>query len=221
MFVGHLGLGLAAKALTPRVSLAVLFLSVQLVDLLWPSLLLLGLEEVRIAPGITAVTPLDFVHYPISHSLVMGIAWGLLAGALYLWRRGDRRSAAVVALGVMSHWVLDLVTHRPDLPLWPGGGPLLGLGLWNSVPATLIVELVILGTGVTVYAATTRPVNRAGSWGLGSLVVFLVVVYLANIFGPPPPSVAAIAWTGQSMWLLVAWAWWIDRNRRPRTAPST
>src|SRR5438552_173444 len=133
MFIGHFALGFAGKRAAPRISLAVLFIAVQWADLLWPVLLAAGLEQVRIDPGNTAVTPLDFVSYPYSHSLAMLVLWGVVLGLIYRISTGTNGSAvAVLALLVVSHWVLDFLTHRPDMPLYPGG-PTFGLGLWNSM----------------------------------------------------------------------------------------
>jgi membrane-bound metal-dependent hydrolase YbcI (DUF457 family) len=120
-----------------------------------------------------------------------------------------------IALLVVSHWLLDYVTHRPDMPLTPGGSARLGLGLWNSVPATLAVELAIFAAGLLLYLRATTARDRTGSIALWTLIAFLVVVYLANAFGPPPPSAAAVAWSAQAIWLLVAWAYWIDNHRIP------
>jgi hypothetical protein len=213
MFLGHFGAGFAGKAAAPRVSLGTLFLAAQLLDLLWPTLLLVGLERVEIAPGATRVTPLDFVSYPISHSLLAVVLWGLALGGVVWLARRSLRGAAVVGALVMSHWLLDFVVHRPDLPLVPGGGARLGLGLWHSLPATLVVELAVLGVGLALYLRRTRARDRAGSLGLWGLVAFLLAIYAANLLGPPPPSVAAIAWAGHAQWLLVAWAYWLDRHR--------
>lgn len=217
MFIGHFGVGFAAKAAAPAVSLGSLFLAAQFIDLLWPTLLLAGLEQVRIAPGITRVTPLDFVHYPISHSLVAVLGWAILFAAVYAFARRSRRGAIVLAVAVLSHWVLDLVVHRPDLPLYPGGAARAGLGLWNSIGGTLAVELALFAAGLWLYLRTTEASDGTGRWALWSLVAFLLLVYAANLFGEPPPSVTAIAWVGQAQWLLVAWAYWVDRHRRPRT----
>jgi membrane-bound metal-dependent hydrolase YbcI (DUF457 family) len=216
MFLGHFGVGFAAKRAAPRVSLGTLFLAAQFIDLLWPTLLLLGLERVRIAPGITAVTPLDFEWYPLSHSLLAVAGWGLLIGVLYFALRRELRGAAVLAAAVVSHWLLDLLVHRPDLPLSPFGSARVGLGLWNSVSATVLVETVLLGAGVCLYTRTTQPRDAAGRFGLYGLVVFLALVYAANLLGPPPPSVTAIAWAGQLQWLLVVWAYWTDAHRVTR-----
>jgi LexA-binding, inner membrane-associated putative hydrolase len=169
---------------------------------------------VRVQPGVTAVTPLDFVSYPYSHSLLMLCVWGVAFGGVYVALRGARAKAAIVlALLVVSHWVLDYVTHRPDMPITPTGSARVGLGLWNSVPGTLVVEFALLGVGVALYLRTTRARTRAGVVGFWSLVVFLVIVYLASAFGPPPPGATAVAWSAEAMWLLVAWGYWVDRSR--------
>ena len=213
MFIGHFGLGFAAKAAAPRVSLGTLMLAAQWLDLLWPTLLLLGAERVRIAPGDTAVTPLAFEHYPISHSLLAVLGWSLALGAVhFLWRR-DRRTATVVGLLVASHWLLDAVVHRPDLPLYPGSAILVGAGAWRSVSLTLAIELPLFALGVWNYLRATRAIDRTGRWGLAGLVALLLVIQAANLYGPLPPGVGAIAWAGQAQWLLVLWAFWVDRHR--------
>jgi membrane-bound metal-dependent hydrolase YbcI (DUF457 family) len=214
MFLGHFGVGFGAKAAVPTTSLGTLLLASQLIDLLWPTLLLLGLEQVAIAPGITRVTPLDFTHYPISHSLAAVLVWGLLFGVAYHALRRSPRGALVCGLAVVSHWLLDLLTHRPDLPLAPGSGVRVGLGLWGSLAGTVLVELAVFAVGVYMYLRTTRASDRTGTIALWALVGFLLVIYAGNILGPPPPSVTAIAWLGQAQWLLVAWGYWIDHHRR-------
>jgi len=212
MFIGHFGAGLAAKKFAPRVSLGTLFLAAQFIDLLWPTLLLLGVERVRIAPGVTPGVPLVFEHYPMSHSLLAVVLWGILLGGLYFLRRREVRGALVIGLAVVSHWALDLVVHVPDLPVFPGGTKV-GLGLWESVPATLVVELALFAVGVWLYVRATKPTDATGRWALVGLIIALVGIHLTNVFGAPPPSVTAIAIVGQAQWLLVLWAYWIDRHR--------
>lgn len=193
MFLGHFGIGFGARAAAPRASLGTLFLAAQFIDLLWPTLLLLGVERVRIAPGATAVTPLVFEHYPLSHSLLAVAAWALLLALAYGFLRQDRRGALLVGLAVLSHWLLDAVVHQPDLPLYPGSAVLAGLTLWDSLTATLAVEVPLFLIGVWLYLRATRPRDRIGTWGLGGLVGLLAVIYVGNLFGPPPPDVTAIA----------------------------
>jgi membrane-bound metal-dependent hydrolase YbcI (DUF457 family) len=216
MFIGHFAVAFGAKRPAPAVSLGALFAAAQLADLVWPTLVLLGYERVELLPGATRFTPLDFVSYPYSHSLVALCAWGAAFGAIYFFIRRARVSAAVtIALLVVSHWVLDYVTHRPDVPLTVGGADRVGLGLWNSIPGTLAVELVMFAAGVGLYLRATSPRDRIGSIGLWALIGFLLVTYLANAFGPPPPSAAAVVWSAQAMWLLVLWGYWVDGHRVP------
>jgi hypothetical protein len=215
VFLGHFGVGLAAKRVAPRTSLGALFLAAQFIDLLWPTLLLLGIERVAIAPGATAVTPLDFQHYPVSHSLLAVVGWSVLVGGGFLVWRGARREAIVLALLVISHWLLDALVHRPDLPLAPFGQARVGLGLWNSMAATLLVEMPLFFAGGWLYARATRARDAAGRWGFWGLMAFLLLIHAGNLLGEPPPSVTAIAWVGQAQWLLVLWAFWLDRHREP------
>jgi len=216
MFIGHFAVGLGAKALAPRVSLGTLFFAAQFIDLLWPTLLLLGIERVRIDPAATRVTPLDFEHYPVSHSLAGVLVWALAFALAYQVLRRHPRGAIVLGAAVVSHWLLDAVAHRPDLPLYPGSSQLIGLGLWSSLAGTLAVELSLFGAGLWLYLRTTRAIDATGGWALWGLVAFLGTVYAANIFGTAPPSVSAIAWAGHAQWLLVAWGYWINRHRARR-----
>lgn len=217
MFIGHFAVGFGAKRAMPAVSLGSLFLACQLADLLWPSFVLLGLERFEIDPGNTAVTPLDFVSYPYSHSLVALLGWGLAFAVLYRFvRRGPWSAALTLAAVVLSHWVLDVASHRPDMPVTLHGPERLGLGLWNSVPATVAVELTLFAAGVVLYHRATVPRDRTGSIALWSLVGFLLTISFANLVSPPPPSTMAVAWTAQAVWLIVAWGYWIDRHRQPR-----
>lgn len=214
MFIGHFALGFAAKRAAPRTNLATLFAAAQLPDLVWPVLVAAGVEQVEIAPGYTAFTPLNFVSYPYSHSLLFVALWSLAVAVLYRLRMRSTRACVVLALLVLSHWVLDFVTHAPDLPLVPGGARY-GLGLWNSVPLTIAVEAVLFGFGVWVYAQDTRPHNPRGQWAFASLVAVLVLAYVGNILSAPP-SIRAV-WSGTlvGFMMLLAWGAWVDRNRRP------
>jgi hypothetical protein len=222
MFIGHFGAALAAKRAAPRVSLGWLFAASQLPDLVWPLLVLAGIERVRIAPGDTAFTPLAFEHYPWSHSLLAVFAWAALLGLLYVVTHQNTVGALTLGALVVSHWVLDWVTHRPDLPLYPGGTTRLGLGLWNSVAATLAVECALYLGALWLYARHTTARDRAGRIGFWALALLLLIIELANVFSSPPPSVNAVAMMSLAIWLLVLWAWWTDGHRdwRGTVAPE-
>jgi hypothetical protein len=221
MFLGHFAVGFAAKSAAPKVSLGTLFLAAQFLDLLWPALLLLGVERVSIVPGATAVTPLVFEHYPVSHSLAAVAGWAALVGGGYLLLRQEPAGAVVLGALVLSHWALDAIVHQPDLPLLPGGATVIGLNAWASLPLTLAVELALFALGVWLYCRATSPVDAIGRRGLAALVVFLLLIYGGNLFGAPPPSVEAIAWAGQLQWLLVLWGYWIDGHRQALTSAAT
>jgi hypothetical protein len=216
MFIGHFAVGFAAKKVAPKVSLGTLFIASQLIDLIWPLFLLMGIEATRIEPGNTAFTPLDFYHYPYTHSLAAVLVWSLLFGGVYYVMRRNVPAAVILGLAVLSHWVLDFITHRPDLPLAPGGEIYAGLGLWNNVAATLIVEGALFAAAVVLYSRFTVEKDRIGKYALRALIAFLVVIYMANAFGPPPPNVQAIAYAGLLQLLFIPWMYWIDRHRTVR-----
>jgi hypothetical protein len=217
MFIGHFGLALAAKKVAPKPSLGTLVLGAQLADGLWPIFLLLGWETVEIAPGVTAVTPLLFKSYPYTHSLLADCLWGAILGGGYYALRRDKIGALWLTALVISHWVLDFISHAPDMPFWPGSTRV-GLGLWYSLPATLAVEFLLFGAGIWLYTLATRARDRWGSWLLWVFAAVLAILYLMSVFGPPPPSVTVLAISGLLGWLFVAWAYWIDRHREPVAA---
>lgn len=213
MFLGHYAVALAAKRAAPRTSLGTLVFAAQLLDELWPIMLLLGLERLRIVPGLMAASPFDFVSYPITHSLLAAVGWSVLVGAVYFAFRRDRRSAAVLGGAVLSHWLLDVPMHRPDLQLWPGSSVRVGWGLWNSVPATVVIELGLFAAGLALYTRGTRARDRVGSWGLWALAAVLLAIFASGFVSPPPPSESAVGWTGLVLWLFIPWAAWVDRHR--------
>jgi len=214
MVIGHYAVAMAAKRVAPRTSLGTLIAAAILLDLIWPVLVLFGIEIVAVTPGATAVTPLIFVSYPYSHSLLMSIVWGLLfAGGYFVARR---YVPGTITLGVLvvSHWILDAVVHAPDLPLTPWGSTRIGLGLWNSRPLSLGVELALFCFGLALYIGTTSRRNSTGTWGLGLMAAVMLLIYAGAIFGPTPPSANIVAWTGMGQWLVVVLAAWMDRHRR-------
>ncbi len=217
MFIGHFALAFGAKKFAPQVSLGILFLACQLADIIWPNLVLLGIEALEVEPGITVMTPLNFVHYPYSHSLIALLLWGAIFAALYaLLRRSGTKAAIVIGMLVLSHWVLDVLTHRPDMPISLADSSVIGFGLWNFPVFAIPLELILFGVGIWLYLRHTRPLDRQGSLGFWALTLFLLVVYAANLLGPPPPSSAAVAWSAQALWLVIAWGFWVDHHREPR-----
>ena len=220
MFIGHYAVGFAAKKIVPKVSLGTLFFSVQLLDLIWPILILLGIEHVKVDPGNTSFTPLDFYDYPISHSLLTSLGWSVALGVVYYLVKKYPKGALVLAVGVFSHWVLDFITHRPDLPLSPGSSDYFGLGLWNSVFWSAIVEGLLFVAGIMIYVRTTTAKDKVGNYAFWSLVGFLALTWVINMVGPPPPSVSAIGWSAMLLWLLVPWGYWIDRHRTVKELSS-
>lgn len=175
--------------------------------------MLLNIEKVAIAPGITEVTPLDFEQYPFSHSMVTVIGWAMLLGVIYYFIRRYFTGALVIWCCVVIHWLLDFISHRPDLPIYPGSSLLVGLGLWNSVAGTVLVEGFIFLLGIYLYLKVTHAKDKIGIFGFWVLVGLLVIIYMANLFGPTQPNVGSIAWAGQLQWLFVIWAYWVDRHR--------
>jgi membrane-bound metal-dependent hydrolase YbcI (DUF457 family) len=202
MFLGHFAVGLAASRKEPGLRLGTALLASQLPDAVWPVLLLAGVERVSIVPGDTAFTPLRFDHYPWSHSLVAVSAWAVIFGAALFAQSRRRTAGALAAAAVVSHWVLDAASHRPDVPVGLHG-PMVGLGLWNSVAATLVVEGALFAAAVAYYARGRARGPGAAFW---SLIALLVVLYLANAFGPPPPSVTAVA-VSVIVLIPILWLW--------------
>jgi membrane-bound metal-dependent hydrolase YbcI (DUF457 family) len=213
MIVGHLAVGLAAKRLSPRTSLGWLLAAPLLVDLLWSLLVLVGLERTLIVPGITRAMPLDLEYVGISHSLATTLLWAILFAGAHLARHRDARAAMVLAFGVLTHFVLDWVTHRPDMPLLPAG-PHVGLGLWNYPTAAILVEAGMVGASLLLYLPTLPAGSSRQTRTTAGIMVFLVAMTAGNYFGPPPPSIELLA-TGNL--LLCGVVWWLARlDARPR-----
>jgi hypothetical protein len=218
MFIGHFALAFGAKKIAPMLSLGTLFLACQFADLLWPTLVLAGVETVEVDPGNTVMTPLNFVSYPYSHSLVALAGWSALFALAYRTIRGWHPLAiATLAALVFSHYVLDVITHRPDLPITLTGSRRLGFGLWNHPGTALAIESAMFIVGTTLYLSATRARNRIGRIGVYALIVVLVAMFFAALYGPPPPSSSTVAIGGHLMWLFVLWAYWVDRHRRAVT----
>ncbi|QQS36129.1 MAG: hypothetical protein IPM56_18120 [Ignavibacteriales bacterium] len=213
MFIGHFGAGFAGKKFDKTASLGTYFMAAQWIDLIWPIFILLGIERVEINKTVSAVTPLDFVYYPFTHSLFGVIVWAVVFGAVYFFIKKKFKTALILGALVLSHWFLDLLVHIPDLPIIPGSELKVGFGLWNSFAATVILEGLVFAAGVFLYYKSTKKKNKTGVYALLGLIIFLVVMYIANLFGPPPENVESIGIVGNAQWLIIAWGYWIDRNR--------
>lgn len=212
MFIGHFAVGIAGRRLTPRTGLGWWFTSVIFADMLWPVFLLTGLEHAELSGSSNPFLTLTFTDYPLSHSLVASAAWAAIFAGVYRLVTGRRDGALLLAGGVLSHWLLDFISHRPDMPVLPQG-PYVGLELWKSVAATVIVETAMFAGAIWYYARAGRP--RLAFW---ILVATLYLLYVASVVGPPPPSVTVVAWSGIAAWLFLPWAWWADR---PLSAAGT
>ncbi|HEX5031867.1 MAG TPA: hypothetical protein VFX78_10490 [Candidatus Eisenbacteria bacterium] len=216
MFVGHYGVSFAAKKADPSVPLWVLFLAVQLLDVLWAPFVLLGIEKVRIVPGITATNPLDLYYMPYTHSLVAALAWSLIAFVVYrlAGSRGRSKPAALVGVAVFSHWVLDLLVHRPDLPLYDNHAKV-GLGLWNLPVLAFGLEAASLFAGMWLYFGSAPSRRRA-------ILIFGVIMLAVQayvFFGPPPPSGQYVAVTAIASYATFAVViWLLERPRRTTDA---
>jgi hypothetical protein len=211
MFIGHFAAGFASKKISNSLSLALAFIAVQFLDLLWPILVLLGIEKVRIEEGITKLTPLDFTYYPYSHSLLMVIVWSLLFGLIYYLVTKNRQNSFILGVLVLSHWFLDLLVHRPDLPLSPFSDLKVGFGMWNYPFMGIIIEFGLFFAGVYFYYTSKKPKKKIAFW---SLIGFFMIIQGLNFFGPPPPDVKSIAWSANLVWIFVIWAWWIEREKK-------
>ena len=211
MFIGHFAVGLASKRLAPQTNLAWLLAAPLFLDMLWPIFLLLGIEHASLVPN--APTPflvLGLDHYPWSHSLVMAVVWGLALVAVARSRRVIAPAWLLVVL-VVSHWVLDVASHAPDLPLWPGSSPRFGLGLWNSIPLTLLIEGTLWIVAVVVYVKG-RPERSQGRVAFWSLVAITTLMWATSPWSPPPPSTRALGWFALIGWIIVPWAALADRS---------
>jgi hypothetical protein len=219
MFIGHYAVGLASKKLAPRASLGALMAAPILLDLLWPIFLLLGWEHVSVESNTNPFLRLRFDSYPISHGLLAVVGWATLFAALYYGFTQYRAGALVVWLGVISHWVMDFIVHRPDLPLYAGGTRLVGLGLWNHRWAAIAVEAILFAAGIWIYLQQTKAKDKIGLYAFWGFVGFLLLAYAGASFGPPPPaSIRKLALVTLCTALLIPWAWWFDRHREPREA---
>jgi len=214
VFIGHYGVALAGKKVDSRPSLGTLFLAAQFLDVLWPVFILLGWEQVEIDSVPRKFLTLHFTSYPFSHSLAAALLWSVVFGVIYYLIRKNLKVSVLLGALVFSHWFLDWIAHVPDLQLFPGSNTRVGLGLWNSTMLTIIVEGLIFITGIFLYVKSTNAKNIRGRIAFWSLAVFIALAYVMNLTSPPPPSVKALGIVGLSQWLIIAWAYWADRNTK-------
>jgi hypothetical protein len=211
MFIGHFAVGFAGRRPGYLPSLAMLFIAVQLPDLIWPVLVLAGVETFRIKEGSTVLTPLEFTYYPYSHSLFMVAVWGIALGLVYFLFTKNKKAALILVPLVISHWILDYITHKPDLQLSPFSETKVGLGLWNHPAAELILETSMFLAAILLYYTRVKPKRKIAFW---SLVSVFLAIHFMNVFGPPPPSINMVAWSANLMWLFVCWALWVEKGAR-------
>ena len=219
MLIGHFAVGFASKKWAPRANLAWLLLAPLLDDVIWPVLILAGVEHARVVPDPDPMHQLKLDDMPWSHSLLMNLVTGALLG-LVVWRLAGGRAGVVAGIGVVSHWVLDLVSHTPDMALAPGGTKY-GFDLWASVPGTIVVELLMFAAGLWLYASATKPKDGVGRWSLWAFAAVLPVCYFAGTFAPTPADLRLVAVTGIVLCAVsLAWAVWIERHREAVRAMS-
>jgi membrane-bound metal-dependent hydrolase YbcI (DUF457 family) len=220
MLVGHFAVGLAAKRVEPTISLGALVLAAMLADLLWCIFMIAGIEQVQFRPGTGAANYYAASNIAMSHSLLMDALWAGLLAAGYFLRQRYPRGAWILFGAVVSHWLLDWISHRPDMPLAPGTHRHFGLGLWTSIPATVIVEGGFWLLAVIFYARATHAKKRAGVYAYWSVIVILTLAWYNNIAGPPPPDPRAAPIVSFAFFsLTVAWAYWMNRLRSTAAAP--
>ncbi len=222
MFVGHLAVGFGAKRMEPRISLGTTVLACMLADLLWSVFLIAGIEHVQFRQTIGAGNYFAASNIAFSHSLLMDAVWAALFALGYFLLRRNRWAAWVLFAAVLSHWFLDVVAHRSDMPIAPGVHKFFGLGLWTSIPATLVIEGGLWLAAIIVYVRATRPRNRAAFFIFWPVVVLLTLAWYNNIAGPPPPNPATAGISALIFFsLTVAWAYWMNRLRPVRQRAET
>jgi hypothetical protein len=214
MLVGHFAAGLLAKRVEPKLSLGTLVLASMVADFLWCIFAIAGIEHIKFKPGRGAANYADFYDTAWSHSLLTNVVWGALFAGAYFWLRRYKRGALVLFLIVLSHWLLDFVAHRPDMSLAPGTNRFFGLGLWTSIPLTIIVEGGFWLLAVVLYVRATTPKSRLGIYAFWIVCALLTLAWYNNIAGPPPPDAGAAAISSLVFFsLVVLWAYWMNRLR--------
>lgn len=219
MFIGHFGVAFAAKRVRNRVPLWLLFLAVQLVDVAWGLFVWLGIEKVAVSPGILPTNHLDFQYYPYTHSLIATLGWSAVVYLLFRYwffrnHPDPNCSARVMGLLVFSHYPLDVLVHRADMPIGFGDSPKIGLEIWGSVPLTFIIEIGFFLIGFLLYMSGTKAKTKAGNWGWWLFAVLLVGMWVGTIFGPPPTDITMMVISGLIMFIALFWiVSWLEKKR--------
>jgi len=214
MHVGHFAAGLIGKPIEPKLSAGTLVFASMLADLLWCVFTLAGIEEVRFGTGSGAANYFQAINIALSHSLIMLVVWGVVFAGVYFLVRRNLRGAVLLFFLVVSHWLFDVIAHKPDMPLVPGGAQRLGFGLWTNIPATIIVEGGLWVIAIVLYLRATRAKGRLAFFVFWPVVLLLTLFWYNNIAGPPPPNPAiAPIFSLVYFSLVVAWSYWINRLR--------
>jgi membrane-bound metal-dependent hydrolase YbcI (DUF457 family) len=213
MGIGHLAASFAVRGRCPRVPLFLLLFAGAFIDVLWGIAILTGLERAHVGPETGSAIPIVLEDVRYTHSLIACLAWSTLASAAWWWWRRDRWGALVIGALVASHWLLDFVSHVPEMPL-SASGPYVGLGLWRSRGWSFAVEIGMLWIGLALYARSTSAMDRIGSIGLVALSAVLTSLVVGAFFAPSPPSIAPIAMTSVALPLVLLLLGWVDLHRR-------
>lgn len=219
MFVGHYAPAFAAKAARPAPSLGAAMIAVQLLDFGWAGLILAGVERGRIEPGFLALSPLRLDYMPYTHSLPAALLWAL--GAALVYRMLDRRAgwvgAALIGACVFSHWILDVLVHAADMPLW-GDSAKIGFSLWDNIPVGVALELGGCAAGVALYVSATQPKGLWGRIGPWFLLAVLIASSVYNWTAAPPARIEEVATSGLIAYpLLAGFGFLVDFARAPKT----
>ena len=218
MFVGHYSVAFAVKSEQNKIPLWVLFVAVQLLDFIWAPLVLLGIEKMRITPGITAANPLDLYYMPYTHSLIGALAWSALAFLVYkVTSRTKVAAGLIVALAVFSHWILDLIVHRPDLAIYDDTLKV-GFGLWNYRGLEFGLEMAILVAGIIIYLKRNVVRSVVRKYSLIIFGVLLILIQTGNTFvSRPLSSDHAVAFTALISYTLFTAVAFLLENKRKET----
>ncbi len=205
MFAGHYGVSYAVRPFEPRLPLWVWFIAVQWLDVVWSLLVFLGIERLNIVPGFTEANALDLYYMPYTHGLPGSIVLSLiLGGVVALFTSGKAvRTILLIAGASFSHWILDLIVHVPDLPLYDNTAKV-GLGLWRHIVLSFPLELLVLGAGAWLYARSATFRGATGRYLYWGFVIFLGLVQVYANFGPPPTTPKSMGMIALSLYSVLA-----------------